>query len=406
MGEERKVGLQIGSGNFALASFRVIGQFASAEVIRLSDGGGSHQQMPALIHFNQDVAEIGRGVKVKWVKMSENVYSPLKLLAEGREQVTVGKEDIPVEQLITRLVSELRDQAGLFGDFSRCSVAYPDYLTSEQLALLKSAVRVEIPELEDRHFVPASFSVLFDMQLHQARYNLGYHKFDFTSPRKLLILDTGENFTTASVFEVVETGQELEARYVAKPCSIRVGGKDFDIRFAEYLIDQAMLKGSLSEAELSAELRRQIQLEAEKVKRDLVEKMDAQVISTHMPPGKMTDLSVPVRIFGPSGKKILEQDVSKQEYDTAVFSCIAAIQEGTPCIFQAVSGSLNAAELRPGDIDEIILVGGTSRVHVLGQVLRHTFGKIPREFANPELASVRGASIYHDMVSSPLEMRF
>jgi len=136
-----------------------------------------------------------------------------------------------------------------------------------------------------------------------------------------------------------------------------------------------------------------------------VEKVDAQVISTHLPPGKMNDLTVPVRIYGSSGKKILEQDISKLEYDTAIFSCVAAIHEGSPCVFQSVTGALNMAELRPSDIDEVILAGGMARVHLLGQVFKHTFGKTPREFVNPELSAVRGASIYHDMVSSPLEIR-
>jgi len=407
IGEDRKIGMHIGSGNFALAFFRVIGQFASSEVIRVSDGGGSHLQMPSLIHFPQDAAapEIGRNAKVKWVKFAETVYSPLRLLAEDQHEVQVGQDQIPVDKLISRLVYEVRDQAGLFGDFSQCSVAYPDYLTTDQLNLLKGAIRSEIPELEDRHFVPSSFSVLFDMQLHQARYNLGYHKMEFSVPKKVLVLDVGESFTTASTFEVVEVGQELEARYLSKPSSIKVGGRDFDARFAEFLLGLAVAKGNLTETDITTELKRQVQLDAEKCKRDLVEKVDAQVISTHLPPAKMNDLSVPVRIYGPSGKKILDEEVTKQQYEDAVFPAVASINEGIPCVLQAVSGTLQLAGLRPGDVDEVLLVGGMARVHILAQVLKHTFAKIPREFANPELCAVRGASIYHDMVSSPLEMR-
>lgn len=408
MGEDRKIGMHVGSGNCTLAFFRVIGQFASAEVIRLSDGGGNHLQMPALLNFSQEALEpeIGRNAKVKWIKLADQVISPLKLLAEGRTEVVVGKDEILVEKLISRLVFELRDRAGLFGDFAQCSVAYPEYLTAEQLVILKNAIRSEIPELEDRHFVPAGFSVLFDMQLHQARYNLGYHKLDFATPKKVLVIDAGENFTTASLFEVVEVGQELEARYLSKPCSIRVGGRHFDLRFADFLLGKAVEKGNLSQAEVSHELRRQVQTDAEKFKRDLVEKVDAQVISTHLPPGKMNDLAFPVRIFGPSGKKILDQEVTKREYDAAVFPSIASTNAGADCVFQAINRALNLAGLRPGDVEEVVMVGGTARVHILVQVLKHVFGKIPREFVSPELCAVRGASIYHDMVSSPLEMRF
>jgi molecular chaperone DnaK len=407
MGEERKVGLHIGSGNLSLAFFRTIGQFASSEVIRLNDRGSSHSQMPAVIHLTEQLeeAEMGRSAKLKSVKMAENVFSPIKLLAEGLEQVKAGEQRVSVEALITKLVTEVRDQAGFFGDFSECSVAYPDYLNTDQLLSLKNALRAEITELEDRHFVPVSFATLFDMQLHQARYNLGFHKFDFSQAKKVMVIDIGENFTTSSIFEVTEVGQEIEARYLAKPCSSRFGGRDFDGRFADYLIDQAILKGTLTEQQVTSELRRQIHTEAEKFKRDLVEKVDAQVMNTHLPPGKMNDITASVRIYDPSGKKILEHDINKREYEAAVFSCIAEIHEDTPCVFQSLTGALNLADLRPGDIDEVVLVGGMSRLHLIAQVLKHTFGYTPREFANPELVAVRGASVYHDMVSSPLEMR-
>lgn len=408
MGEERKIGMQIGSGNLALASFRVIGQFASSDVIRLSDGRGSYPVMPSLIHFppTGQQPEIGRSAKLKLVKQAEDVCSPVSLLAQGADHATVGECEFPVVDLISKLVAELREQAGLFGDFALCSLAYPDYLNSEQLAVLKAAVRAEIPEMQDKNFLPASFAVLFDMQVHQARYNLGYHKFDFSNAQKVLVVDIGENFTAASLLEVKEVGQDLEAKYLAKPCSVRVGGKDFDARFADYIIDQACLQGTLTEQELTPQLHRQIESEAERFKRDLVEKVDAQVISTHLPPGKLNDLAIGLRVFGVAGKKVLECDVTKQEYDSAVFTCVAAIHEGVPCLFQTVTSALNAANLRPSDVDEVILVGGMARLHLIGQLFKHVFGKVPREFASPELSAVRGASIYHDMVSSPLEMHF
>ncbi len=404
MEEERKVGLNIGSGNLSLAFFRTIGQFASAEVIRLNDQGSSYSQMPALTHLSNELveAETGSSAKLKWIKMADNVFSPLKLLAEGQEQVKTGSKTARIEELITGMVAEIRDQAGYYGDFSKCSVAYPDYLNSYQLQMLKNAVRAEIPELEERHFVPASFAALFDMQLHQARYNLGYHKFDFSDPKKVIVIDIGENFTTASIFEVTEVRHELNARYLGKPYSTRYGGKDFDIRFADYLIDQAIQKRTLTEHSVTRELRRQIQTAAEKFKRDLVENVDTQVISSHLPPGRMNGVAAPVSIYSPAGKKILEQEITKREFENVVFPCITGIHEGTPCVFQSITGALNLADLRPGDIDEVILVGGMSRLHLLGQVFKHTFGKTPREFANPELVAVRGASIYHDMVSSPV----
>lgn len=407
LGEDRKIGLHVGSGNFNLAFFRVIGQFASAEVIRISDGGGSHSQMPAMIHYSpeRNEPEIGRNAKMKWVKNFGNVVSPVKLLAEGFNEVEIGDQIIPIEKLLARMIFELRDQAGLFGDFPQCSVAYPEYLTSEQLSILKSSVRAEIPEMEDRHFVPSNYTVLFDIQLHQARYNLGYHKMDYATPKKVVVLDVGENFTTCSLFEISEQSSDLEAKYLSKPCSAKVGGRDFDELFANFLISKALEVGTLTEAELTPDLRRQVQVDADKFKRDLVEKVDAQVISTHLPPGKMNDLAVPIKIYGPSGKKVLDIEVTKKEYENAVFEVIAAISDSTPCVFKVINSVLKQAGMRPNDVDEVIMAGGTTRLHILGQVLKQIFGRTPREFATPELCDVRGAAIYHDMVTTTLEMK-
>ncbi|MDA8440895.1 MAG: Hsp70 family protein [Peptococcaceae bacterium] len=403
MSEERIIGMQIGSGNLALASYRVIGQFASSEVIRLSDGRGNYQLMPALFFFAQPgELEIGRAAKGKWLKQPELVYSPLQLLSGGVQQLTIGDYNLAVSELIGNLTADLREQAGLFGEFTHCSVAYPEYLNQTQLLELKQGLRADLPDLAEHNFVPSGVAALLDMQMHPARYNLGYHKFDFATKHTFLVVDVGENFTTTSLFHVCEVGEELQVRYLVEPQYIQLGGRDFDASFASHVIEQAKVAGNIVPGELTPELQRQIQLDADKLKRDLVERVDAEIISTHGASDRLQDLSVPLRILGPGGRKLVERDITKAEYDAAVFSCIASRHQAEACIFQPVTRALNLARLSPEDVDEVLLVGGMARLHCLGEVFKQAFCLVPREFRSPELAAARGASIYQDMITNAL----
>lgn len=399
MVEARKIGVHIGSGNLAMAAYRVIGQFATSEVIRLNDHGSTHSALPAVVYLSGvSKPEIGRAAKLKWARQAERLYSPLGLVAAGQTSLTVDDHELDVQELLGLLVAGLKDQAGMFGDFARCSVAYPDYLSPAQLAAFKKAVLVEIPDLEESNFIPSGLAALFDMQLHQMRYGKAYHQFDFQNSTKVAVVDIGENFTTASLFEIRAEDGAWSAHYLTKPYWGKVGGRDFDTTFADYLVEQARANGLLSEGELTPELRRQIQLEAERLKCELSDQIDAQVNSTNLPPDAFNDLAVPLTVYGPAGKKLIDTSIDKKTYDKVVLPAVVAAT-GKPCVMQVLTEALDAAGESLANLDEIVLVGGMARLHLIGQVLNRVWGKPLRELRNPEFSAARGAAIYHDMVS-------
>ncbi|MBC8141233.1 MAG: molecular chaperone DnaK [Armatimonadetes bacterium] len=265
----------------------------------------------------------------------------------------LGENQITAPEVAAHILRTLKDRAeAVLGEpVSKAVITVPAYFNDAQRQATKDAG--EIAGLEVVRIVnePTAASLAYGLQNKKsatiAVYDLGGGTFDVS----LLRLEEG-------VFDVLATGGDTH-----------LGGDDFDDALANHLLM------GMNEAAPPAELRAAFRVAAEGAKRHL---SDALKFDTH--------------IHLPNGDTAV-QTVTRETFE----SLIAPLIERTlaPC-----RTALKDAGLTAADIDEVVLVGGSTRVPAVRDAVAKLFGKAPHTGVNPDEVVALGAAVQADILAS------
>ena len=189
-------------------------------------------------------------------------------------------------------------------------------------------------------------------------FDLGGGTFDVSV---LEVADAGDDETQSKVFQVISTSGDTH-----------LGGDDFDEELIHYVADEFKRDHGIDLRQDTMALQR-LQEACEKAKKEL----------SSVP---QTDINLPFITADASGPKHLQMTISRSKFEELIDALVDRCRK-------PVLQALQDAKLSPSDIDEIVLVGGSTRVPKVREMVKEIFGKDPHQGVNPDEVVAVGAAI-------------
>ena len=190
--------------------------------------------------------------------------------------------------------------------------------------------------------------------------------------KKIAVYDLGGGTFDVSIIEIAEVDGEHQFEVLATNGDTFLGGEDFDLRVIEYLTEEFKRESGVDITQDPLAMQR-LKEAAEKAKIEL---------ST----GQQTEVNLPYITADSSGPKHLNIKLTRAKLESLVENLVE--RTITPC-----KTTLTDAGLKVSEIDDVILVGGQTRMPKVQQEVQDFFGKEPRRDVNPDEAVALGAAI-------------
>ncbi len=190
--------------------------------------------------------------------------------------------------------------------------------------------------------------------------------------RKIAVYDLGGGTFDISIIEIAEVDKEHQFEVLATNGDTFLGGEDFDQRIVDYLADEF-------KKEHGIDLRKDV-LALQRLK-DAAEKAKIELSSA-----QQTEVNLPYITADASGPKHLVVKITRAKLESLVEDLIEKTVE--PCLI-----AMKDAGVKPSDLDDVILVGGQTRMPKVQEKVREIFGREPRKDVNPDEAVAIGAAI-------------
>jgi len=276
---------------------------------------------------------------------------------KGGVKVKTSAGEFTPQEVSARILQKMKQTAEdyLGEKITRAVITVPAYFNDSQRQATKDAGRIAGLEVERIINEPTAASLAYGLDKKGknekiAVFDLGGGTFDIS------ILELGEG-----VFEVKSTNGNTH-----------LGGDDFDQRVMDWLIVEFKKQTGIDVSNDKMALQR-LKEGAEKAKIELSSKMQ-------------TEINIPFLTADQSGPKHLIITMTRAKLESLIEDLIESTRG--PCI-----QALEDAGLNPGDIDEVILVGGSTRIPAVQELVRGLFGKEPHRGVNPDEVVAIGAAI-------------
>ena len=196
--------------------------------------------------------------------------------------------------------------------------------------------------------------------------------------QKVVVYDLGGGTFDISIIDIINVDGEKQFEVLATNGDTFLGGEDFDLRLINYLADEFKKDSGIDVHQDPLALQR-IKEAAEKAKIELSSALQ-------------TDVNLPYITADASGPKHLNVKVTRAKLESLVDDLVKSTIE--PC-----EQAIKDAGLGKGDINEVILVGGQTRMPKVQEAVKTFFGKEPRKDVNPDEAVAIGAAIQAGVLS-------
>jgi len=325
---------------------RLVGQTAKRQAV--TNPENTVFAVKRLIGRKFDSAEVQNDVNVLPYKISK--------ASNGDAHLSVrGKEYSPAEisaMILTKMKETAEDYLG--EKVTEAVITVPAYFNDSQRQATKDAGRIAGLTVERIINEPTAASLAFGM--------------DKKGDRKIAVFDLGGGTFDISILEIGEGVFEVKSTHG----DTHLGGEDFDLRIVEYLADEFKKDQGIDLRNDKMALQR-LKEGAEKAKIELSGSME-------------TDVNLPFITADASGPKHLNIKLTRSKLEALVDDLVEKIVG--PC-----NAALNDAGLKAGDIDEVILVGGMTRMPKVQEKVKEIFGKEPNKGVNPDEVVAVGAAI-------------
>ncbi|HEX2956688.1 MAG TPA: molecular chaperone DnaK [Chitinispirillaceae bacterium] len=295
---------------------------------------------------------------------SEEKRVPYNVVGGPEEPVKVhahGKDFTPPE--ISAMILQYMKKAAedyLGEEVKEAVVTVPAYFNDAQRQATKDAGRIAGLDVKRIINEPTAASLAYGLEKKKnekiAVYDLGGGTFDIS------ILEIGEG-----VFEVKSTNGDTH-----------LGGDDFDRVLIDYIAEEFKVSNGIDLRKDSMALQR-LKEAAEKAKIELSSAMQANI-------------NLPFITADASGPRHLDMNITRAKFEQLTFDLVERTAE--PC-----RKALSDAKLNARDIDEVILVGGATRMPAVQKKVEEIFGKVPNKSVNPDEVVAVGAAIQGAILS-------
>jgi molecular chaperone DnaK len=325
---------------------RLVGQTAKRQAITNPDN--TVYAVKRLIGRKFDSEEVQRDIKISPFKISK--------AKNGDAQVSIKGKDYSAAEISSMILTKMKQTAEeyLGEKVTDAVITVPAYFNDSQRQATKDAGRIAGLNVQRIINEPTAASLAYGLDKKKdekiAVFDLGGGTFDIS------ILEIGDG-----VFEVKSTNGNTH-----------LGGEDFDQRIIDYLADEFKKDQGIDLRNDKMALQR-LKEGAEKGKMELSTSME-------------TDVNLPFITADASGPKHMNIKLTRAKLEALVDDLVEKTVE--PCKI-----ALSDAGLKANDIDEVILVGGMTRMPKVQEKVKQLFGKDPHKGVNPDEVVAIGAAI-------------
>ncbi len=343
------IGIDLGTTNSCVAVL----EGGEAKVIPNPEGG---RTTPSVVAFKNGERIVGDAAKRQAIT-NKNTISSIKRKMGTKEKVEAeGKEYTP-EEISAMILSYMKDYAESYlgESVNKAVITVPAYFNDSQRQATKNAGKIAGLEVERIINEPTAAALAYGLDKQDKNqtilvYDLGGGTFDVS------ILELGDG-----VFEVKSTAGNNH-----------LGGDDFDNRIMDYLVETFKKENGvdLTKDKLAMQRLKEI---SEKAKKDL------SGMST-------TQVSAPFISQGADGPLHLDMTLTRAKFEDLIRDLVDSTLE-------PVRKALNDAGIKASDLDKVILVGGSTRIPMVYDLVKKELGKEPSREVNPDEVVAMGAAI-------------
>ncbi|MCK9282724.1 MAG: molecular chaperone DnaK [Rhodocyclaceae bacterium] len=276
-----------------------------------------------------------------WVEVNGKKMAPPQVSAEVLKKMKKTAEDYLGEEVTEAVIT------------------VPAYFNDSQRQATKDAGRIAGLEVKRIINEPTAAALAFGMDKKEG-------------DRKIAVYDLGGGTFDISIIEIAELDGEHQFEVLSTNGDTFLGGEDFDQRLIDYIIDEFKKDQGVDLKKDVLALQR-LKEAAEKAKIELSSSMQ-------------TEVNLPYITADASGPKHLAVKVTRAKFESLVDELVERTIE--PCRI-----AIKDAGVKVGDIADVILVGGMTRMPKVQEKVKEFFGKEPRRDVNPDEAVAIGASI-------------
>ncbi len=374
----RIIGIDLGTTNSCVSVLEA----GKPKVIENSEGG---RTTPSIVAYTPDKEVlVGQTAKRQAVTNPENtLFAVKRLIGRRYEDPTVEKDKKMVpykiikakngdawieaggkklspQEVSAKILQKMKKTAEdyLGESVSEAVITVPAYFNDSQRQATKDAGKIAGLEVKRIINEPTAAALAYGL--------------DKKGDHKVVVYDLGGGTFDVSIIEIDEIDGEQQFEVLATNGDTFLGGEDFDVKLIEYITSEFKKEQGI---DLSGD-----QMALQRLK-EAAEKAKIELSST-----EQTDINLPFITADASGPKHLNMKISRARFE----SLVEKLVERTigPC-----KQALKDAGLKASEIDNVILVGGQTRMPLVQQKVKEFFGKEPRKDVNPDEAVAIGAAI-------------
>jgi len=311
---------------------------------------------------------IGRRADDPVVAKDKDMVSYKIIAADnGDAWVQVGDKKLSPQEVSARTLMKMKKTAEdyLGHEVTEAVITVPAYFNGSQRQATKDAGKIAGLEVKRIINEPTAAALAYGMDKVKA-------------DSKIAVYDLGGGTFDISIIEVADMDGEKQVEVLSTNGDTFLGGEDFDNVIVDYIATE-FKKDQNVDLKLDKLALQRVREAAEKAKVELSSR-------------EQTDINLPYVTADATGPKHLNMKITRAKFESLIEGLVQRSIE--PCKTALKDAGLSAAE-----IDDVILVGGSTRVPMVQAAVKAFFGKEPRKDVNPDEAVAMGAAIQGGVLS-------
>ena len=354
------IGIDLGTTNSAVAVL----EGNEAKIIANPEG---NRTTPSVVAFKNGEIQVGEVAKRQAVTNPHTISSIKRHMGETGYKVEIEGKSYTPQEISAMILQYLKGYAEeyLGEKVDKAVITVPAYFNDAQRQATKDAGRIAGLEVERIVNEPTAAALAYGLDKvdHEEKilvFDLGGGTFDVS------ILELGDG-----VFDVLSTAGDNH-----------LGGDDFDQKIIDFLVEEFQRDNGIDLSSDKMAMQR-LKDAAEKAKKDL------SGVS-------QTQISLPFISAGAAGPLHLEVTLTRAKFDQLTEDLVERTKE-------PVRRALADAGLTASDIDQVLLVGGSTRIPAVVEAVRNETGKEPNKSVNPDEVVAMGAAIQGGVISGDVK---
>ncbi|CAM4140744.1 molecular chaperone DnaK [Lacicoccus alkaliphilus] len=353
------IGIDLGTTNSVVSVL----EGGEAKVIQNAEG---NRTTPSVVSFKNDERQVGEVAKRQAITNPDTIMSIKRHMGTDHKEKIGDKEYTP-QEISAMILQNLKETAESYlGEkVEKAVVTVPAYFNDSERQATKDAGRIAGLEVERIINEPTAAALAYGLDKQE-------------EDQKVLVFDLGGGTFDVSILELGDGVFDV----LATAGDNRLGGDDFDNVIIDHLVDTFKKENGIDLSNDKMAMQR-LKDAAEKAKKDL-----SGVSSTQ--------ISLPFISAGDAGPLHLETTLTRAKFEELSDDLVKRAMDPTR---QAVKDS----GLSKNEIDEVILVGGSTRIPAVQEAIKKELGKEPNRSVNPDEVVAMGAAIQGGVLSGDVK---